>query len=109
MVTGSSRGAPVHRMAWAGIAMAVVAGGLALYCSMHAEKHIAGSPLREARGSAGLPSRPETRPGRFLARAETSVFGDDIDRKMLSITERSKIANYSLQLVAYVLPFALGL
>ena len=31
---------------------------LAFYGSLHAEKHIAGSPLREARGSAGLPAEP---------------------------------------------------
>ncbi|MBN9121738.1 MAG: hypothetical protein J0I06_21800 [Planctomycetes bacterium] len=109
MVTGSTHGAPVHRMAWTGIAMAVVAGVLALYGSMHAEKHLAGSPLREARGSAGLPAKPETRAGQFLARAEAGVFGDDIDRKMLALTERSKFANYSVQLLAYVLPFFLGM
>ncbi len=109
MVTGSTRGAPIHRMAWAGIVTAVVAGVLALYGSMHAEKHIANSPLRAARGSAGLPAKPESRVGRFLGRAETSVFGADIDTKMLALTERSKIANYTLQLVAYVLPFFLGL
>jgi hypothetical protein len=37
-------GGPIHRMAWAGIAMAVLAGVLALYGSMHAEKHLPGSP-----------------------------------------------------------------
>jgi hypothetical protein len=42
-------------------------------------------------------------------KGEVSVFGDRIDRKMLALTERSKIANYSLQVIAYVLPFALGL
>ena len=109
MVTGSSRAAPIHRMAWAGIAMAVVAGVLALYGSMQAEKHLAGSPLREARGSAGLPAKPASGIERLWARGEASVFGDDFDRKMLALTERSKIANYSLQLVAFVLPFFLGL
>jgi hypothetical protein len=109
MVTGSSRGAPVHRMAWLGIVTAVVAGVLALYGSMQAEKHIAGSPLREARGSSGLPAKPASGAERLWARGERSVFGDDIDRKLLALTERSKIANYSLQLVAYVLPFFLGL
>jgi hypothetical protein len=96
-------------MAWAGIAMAVIAGVLALYGSMQAEKHLSGSPLREARGSAGLPAKPGSALERLWARGEASVFGDDIDRKMLALTERSKIANYSLQLVAYVLPFFLGL
>lgn len=36
------------------------------------------------------------------------MFGDRIDRKMLAFTERSKIANYSLQVFAYALPFVLG-
>lgn len=109
MVTGSTHGAPIHRMAWAGIAMAVVSGVLALYGSMHAEKHIAGSPLLVARGSAGLPAKPGSAVERLWARGETSLFGDDIDRRMLTWTERSKFANYSVQLLAYVLPFFLGL
>ena len=108
MVTGVTR-APIHRMAWAGIVMAVLAGILALYGAMHAEKHLAGSPLREARGSAGLPAQPTSAVGRQMVKTETSIFGDRIDRKMLALTERSKIANYSLQIVAYVLPFWLGL
>jgi hypothetical protein len=109
MVTGSTHGAPIHRMAWTGIAMAVVAGVLALYGSMHAEKHIAGSPLREARGSAGLPAKPGPWYEKLWVKGETTVFGDRIDNKILALTERSKFANYSLQLVAYVLPFFLGL
>jgi len=108
MVTGVTH-APIHRMAWLGIVMAVLAGVLALYGSMQAEKHIAGSPLREARGSAGLPAQPESAAGRLVAKSEKSIFGDRIDSKMLALTERSKIANYTLQIVAYVLPFWLGL
>jgi hypothetical protein len=108
MVTGAVRG-PIHRMAWAGIAMAVLAGALALYGSMWAEKHLAGSPLRTARGSAGLPAQPGPWYERLWVRGEVTVFGDRIDHKMLALTERSKIANYSLQLVAFVLPFWLGL
>ncbi len=108
MVTGSTRGAPVHRLAWTGIVTAAVAGVLALYGSMHAEKHIANSPLREARGAAGQPAQPVSWADRQWARGETSVFGDRIDRKMLAFTERSKIANYSLQVFAYALPFVLG-
>ena len=108
MVTGVTH-APIHRMAWLGIVMAVLAGVLALYGSMQAEKHIAGSPLREARGSAGLPAQPESAAGRLLMKGEKSVFGDRIDNRMLALTERSKIANYTLQIVAYVLPFWLGL
>jgi hypothetical protein len=108
MVTGVTR-APIHRMSWAAIVMAAVAGVLALYGAMWAERHIAGSPLREARGSAGLPARPNSAVGRLWARGETSLFGDRFDRTMLALTERSKIANYSLQIVAYLLPFGLGL
>lgn len=109
MVTGSNRGAPVHLMSWAGIVMAVVAGVLALYGSMAAEKHIAGSPLREARGSAGLPAQPGSWYERLWVKGEVRAFGDRIDRKVLAITERSKVTNYTVQLVAYVLPFFLGL
>lgn len=108
MVTGVTR-APIHRMAWLGIAMAVLAGVLALYGSMQAEKHLAGSPLREARGSAGLPAQPESWLGKKIANAEVRAFGDRIDHKMRALTERSKFANYSLQVVAFVLPFFLGL
>jgi hypothetical protein len=108
MVTGTTR-APIHRMAWAGIVIAVIAGVLALYGSMAAEKHLARSPLREARGSAGLPAQPGSGFERLVVKGETSLFGDRIDRKMLAFTERSKIANYSVQIVAYILPFWLGL
>src|SRR5687767_15078326 len=55
MVTGSTHRAPVHRMAWAAIAMAVVAGVLALYGSLYAEKQIPGTPLCEARGETPAP------------------------------------------------------
>ncbi len=108
MVTGVSH-APVHRLAWVGIGTAVVAGVLALYGAMHAEKHLAGSPLRAARGSAGLPAQPGSWVERQWVGAEVWAFGDRIDRKVLALTERSKVANYSLRLVAYVLPFWLGL
>ena len=37
------------------------------------------------------------------------VFGDRADKKILALTGRSKIARYSLQVVAFVLPFVLGL
>ena len=114
MVTGYTR-APIHRMAWAGIATAVLAGVLALYGSMHAEKHIAGSPLRAARNPAGQNDAPP-KPGNWHERArawtEEQVFGhttDDVDREILALTEESRVANYSLQIVAYLLPFALGL
>jgi hypothetical protein len=108
MVTGSTRGVPVHWMSWAGFATSVVACLLALYGSMHAEKHIAGSPLRQARGSAGLPAPPGPWYERMWVRGEASVFGERFDSKVLALTERSKIANYTLQMFAYVLPLALG-
>ncbi|QJW94594.1 hypothetical protein [Frigoriglobus tundricola] len=109
MVTGSTRTAPVHFMSWAGIVMAVLAGVLGLYGAMHAEKHLAGSPLREARGSSGLPAQPGPWYERLWVRGETSVFGARVDAKVLALTERSKFANYSLHVVAYVFPFWLGL
>jgi hypothetical protein len=100
---------PVHRLAWLGFATSLVAVVLAFYGSLYAEKHLAGSPLREARGSAGLPAEPKSWYERALANGETTVFGERIDRKMLGLTERSKIANYTLQGVAFVLPFLLGI
>jgi len=42
-------------------------------------------------------------------RAETSAFGGRVDQMVLDLTERSKIARYSLQIVAFVLPFVLGI
>lgn len=133
MVTGSSRGAPVHWMSWVGIAVSVVAGVLALYGSVHAEKHLPNSPLREARGPSMLPARPadyqpfgdfvdqrvkeESDQGGSKAAAWTSAaatwvyrYGrNETDRYVLAKTGQSKIAKYTLQLVAYVLPFFLGL
>ena len=88
--------------------MSLVAIVLAFYGSMYAEKHIAGSPLREARGSAGLPSEPHNWHDRLQARAETTIFGGRIDSKMIAFTTKSKIANYSLQILAFMVPFVLG-
>lgn len=107
MVTLPSR-APIHWMSRAAIAMAVVAGVLALYGSMAAEKHLAGSPLRQARGDANMNADPGRWYDRLLTRGEVSVFGDRFDRKMLALTERSQVANDLVQLVAFVLPFILG-
>ena len=100
---------PYHRLAVASFVASIVALVLAFYGSLYAEKHIAGSPLREARGSAGLPAEPVSWYDRLWARGETTIFGDRIDRKMVTLTERSKIANYSLQVIAFVLPFLLGI
>jgi hypothetical protein len=108
MVTVPSR-APIHWMSWTAIAMAVVAGVLALYGAMAAEKHVAGSPLRLARGDANMNASPTPWYDRLLMKGEVSVFGERLDKRMLALTGRSKVANYSLQLVAFVLPFFLGL
>lgn len=103
------RRAPVYWMAWAAFATALVAFAVSLYGSLHAEKHIAGSPLRQARGSAGQPSEPASWYGRLVARGETTVFGDRFDRWVLGLTERSTAARSAVQFVAFVLPFLLGL
>src|SRR5262245_17355730 len=81
--------APVYWMAWVAFVLALVAFVLALYGSLYAEKHIAGSPLRQARGSAGLPAEPTKWYERLIARGEDAVFGDRFDRKVLALTERS--------------------
>jgi hypothetical protein len=100
---------PAHPLAVTGFTLSLIAIVLAFYGSMYAEKHIAGSPLREARGSAGLPAEPTNWYDRAMARGETTVFGARIDSKMLDLTTRSKIANYSLQIVSFMLPFTLGI
>lgn len=109
MVTGTNRGTPIHFLSWVGIVMSVIAGVLALYGSMVAEKHLPDSPLREARGSAGLPAQPTSKVGRLWVRGETSIFGERIDNKMLSLTSQSKITRYTVHILAFVLPFFLGL
>ena len=45
----TERKAPVHRLAIAALVAAAIAGVLALYGSLVAETHLAGSPLNEAR------------------------------------------------------------
>jgi hypothetical protein len=101
--------ARTHPLAWAGFVTAALALVLAWYGSLHAEKHIAGSPLRQARGAAGLPTGSGPWHVRLADRAETAVFGDRLDAKILDWTEQSKVARYSLQLVAFALPFVLGI
>lgn len=108
MAVGVKR-APVHRLAWAGFGVALVALVLAWYGSLHAEKHIPGSPLREARGPANVLAEPGPWYERLWDRAEVSVFGGRFDKKVLALTERSKVARYSVEVVAFVLPFVLGL
>ena len=98
-----------HRLAWAAFALAVVALLLAWYGSLHAEKHIAGSPLRAARGSANVIAEPGPWYERLVDRTEVSIFGERFDQKVVEATERSSAARYAVQVVAFVLPFVLGL
>lgn len=107
--TATVQHVPIHKLAWAGFALSLLSIVLAFYGSLYAEKHLADSPLREARGGAGLPAEPKHWYERLIAKGETTLFGDRIDRKMVALTARSKIANYSLQLVAFVVPFVSGI
>jgi len=109
VAVGGSKSAPVHKLAWFGFGLANVALVLAWYGSLHAEKHIAGSPLREARGSANVIAEPGPWHDRLFDRTEVSVFGERFDKKVFEATARSKFANYSVQFVAFALPFLLGL
>jgi len=100
---------PVHSMAWVAFAGSIVAVVFAFYGSLHAEKHLPDSPLRQARGSAGLPAQPTHWYERVLARGETSLFGDRADRAILALTTRSNAAYYAVHIIAYVFPFLLGI
>jgi hypothetical protein len=100
---------PVHPLAWIGFVLAVLALLFAWYGSLHAEKHIAGSPLREARQSANVIGQPGPWYERLFDRAEVSIFGERVDQKLLAATERSAAIRTTMQFVAYVLPFSLGL
>jgi hypothetical protein len=99
---------PVYRLARVSLLTAVVAFGLACYGSFVAETHLADSPLRQARGEAGLPAEPTAWSGRTVARAETAVFGKRLGPAMQEWTARSPAARYGLQFVAFVLPLVLG-
>lgn len=105
---GGSRKRPIHWLAWLAFGASIVAFLLAWYGALQAEKHIADSPLRRARGPGGMPPEPRHWYERMWVRSETSIFGDRIDKKMLAFTGRSTIARYSLQVIAYFLPLALG-
>jgi hypothetical protein len=107
-MTHVTRRPPVHRLAWAGFALALAALVIGLYGAFAAEKHIADSPLRQARGSAGLPADGGGWLSRLATRAEKAVFGDHLDQKLLDLTTRSPAANLALRLVAFVLPLVLG-
>ncbi|MBA2224656.1 MAG: hypothetical protein N3E46_02635 [Gemmataceae bacterium] len=100
---------PVHPLARWAFTLSLMALILGWYGSLHAEKHIAGSPLRQARGSAGLPAQPNNWYERVVDRLEVALFGTQVDRIVLAWTERSRVARYSLQAVAFYLPGILGL
>jgi hypothetical protein len=109
MATIEVKRSPVHPLAKVGFGLAVVALLLAWYGSLHAEKHIAGSQLREARQTANVIGEPGRWYERLFDRAEVSIFGERIDQKVLEATTRSASIRYLVQFVAYVLPFILGL
>ena len=77
--TAAARRAPVHPMAVAAIVTSGLAGVLALYGSLVAEKHLAGSPLNVARNDPGLVE-----------------------------TQTSRVTRYTIEVVAFVLPMVLG-
>jgi hypothetical protein len=79
MAPTAVRRGPVHPLAWAALATSLVAAALALYGSFMSERHLAGSPLNAARSGTGLEA-----------------------------TRTSKTTRYTLQFVAYFLPFGLG-
>jgi hypothetical protein len=105
----AARRLPVHRLAKIGLVAAVVAFVLACYGSFVAETHIATSPLRKARPNAGLPAEPTSWYGRLIATAETKVLGGRASEVMAEKTTRSKLTRYTVQTVAFVLPFVLGI
>jgi hypothetical protein len=100
---------PTHGLAKFAFVTSLVAVTLAFYGSLFAEKHIAGSPLRQARGSAGLPTEPVRWWERLWVSGERAVFGDRLERAVHELTSRSPLMNQTLQVVAYFLPFVLGL
>lgn len=100
---------PVHRLAWIAFATALIALPLAWYGALHAEKNLPQSPLRTARNLNGKPAEPGPWYESLWVKAETAIFGATIDQRILAVTERSKTARYSLEVVAFGLPFVLGL
>jgi hypothetical protein len=100
---------PIHRMAWMGFVTALLSLLLAWYGSLHAEKQLPHSPLRNARDLHAVPPEPGPWYEKLWDRAEVNILGGRVDQKMLELTERSKIARYSVQVIAFALPFVLGL
>jgi hypothetical protein len=98
----------VHRLAKAGLVVAMVAFVLACYGSFAAERHLAASPLNTARANASA-AEPSSWYGRLIVRAEVAAFGDRLDRVMTDRTAHSRRARVGLAVFAFVLPFVLGL
>jgi hypothetical protein len=107
--TAETKKLPVHRQAWLGFILALFALILAWYGSLHAEKHLPHSPLLEARGIPKVPAEPGPWYEKIWNRTESTIFGGNVDQKIRALTERSKIARYSLQIVAFGLPLVLGI
>ena len=100
---------PVHRKAWIGFVASLFALLLAWYGSLHAEKHLPNSPLLKARGVPKVPAEPGSWYEKLWDRTEATIFGGNVDRKILALTERSSLARWSLQFIAFGLPFILGI
>jgi hypothetical protein len=103
---------PIHRLSYVAFGTALVAGLLALYGGMHAEKHLPNSPLRAARGTSGQPVAHPTGFEAARGGVERLAFGgtsDDLDARVSALAERSQVARYGLQALAFFAPFGLGL
>lgn len=100
---------PVHRQSWIGFVISLLALVLAWYGSLHAEKHLPNSPLSQARGIPRVPDEPGPWYEKLWHKAESTVFGGAVDQKIRAYAETSKIARYSIQIIAFVMPFILGI
>ena len=107
--TAETNKLPVHRQAWVGFVLAVFALILAWYGSLHAEKHLPHSPLLEARGIPKVPAEPGPWYEKLWNKAETTICGGSVDQEIRALTERSRIARYTLQIIAFGLPLVLGI
>jgi hypothetical protein len=107
--TAEMKKLPVFRSARIGFIVALCALLLAWYGSLHAEKQLPNSPLLEARGVPQVPAEPGTWYEKLWDRAETAIFGGPVDRKILELTSQSIFARYTVQVVAFALPFVMGL
>lgn len=99
----------MHVTAKLGLGLAVVSLVLAWYGSLHAEKHLPNSPLRAARSTGNAPSAPGNWYERLWDRAEAKLFGGSLDAKILALTSRSRTARIAVEVVAFWLPFVLGI